>query len=254
MDETQARSALVVSRCRPCRKETSMQQMLSLRYPRQMVSGVVALILALTISSSVSAHEHREIGDYSLEVGFREEPALAGFENGLFLGVTRHVEDTTPPATATSETEAEEGPPVEGLEATLRAEISYGSATKELEIRPVVGSPGVYTADVIPMETGAYTFRIFGTIEGTAIDESFTGGPETFAEVVSTDSIAFPSSGDTVESGASDVQDTADSARTLAIVGIVTSVLGLAVGAAGLFIATRVRSASHQSATPDTSV
>src|SRR5690606_4850257 len=108
------------------------------------------------------------------------------------------------------------------------AEIIYGGETMPLELRAVFNAPGRYTADVLPTATGAYTFRIFGTIEGTEIDERFTSGPDTFSEIESKDAIMFPA-GTSGESGssASDAQDTADSARTLAIVALIAGVLGI---------------------------
>jgi hypothetical protein len=70
--------------------------------------------------------------------------------------------------------------------------VMFAGETKPLELRARFGQPGSYVADLLPTAEGTYSFRIFGTIEGTDIDETFTGGPDTFSEVESTDSIAFP--------------------------------------------------------------
>ena len=42
------------------------------------------------------------------------------------------------------------------------------------------------------MKPGDYTFRIYGTIDGTEIDESFTSGPETFGAVEDPAPLQFP--------------------------------------------------------------
>lgn len=206
---------------------------------RTLLAASLSVVLLLGLAATASAHEHREVGEYELTVGFAEEPALINEPNGLSLDVQLGHSD--------------DGTPVEGLQETLDAEITYAGETKNLELRARFGQPGAYIADVFPTAEGAYTFRIFGTIEGIEIDESFTSGPETFSEVVSTSDIAFPATeGGTDDGGsnaASKAQDTADSARTLAIVGIIASVLGLAAGLAGAMMAMNARSARATSGT-----
>jgi hypothetical protein len=212
--------------------------------PRRFWPGVASALAigALIVAAPVaSAHEHREVGEYTFNVGFMEEPALVNQPNGIFLEVVKsgeHADDEG------EEDDGHGGAPVEGLHETLTAEISYAGETKEVELREVFDIPGRYTADIIPTQEGTYTFRFFGTVEGTEVDESFTGGPDTFSEVESTANIAFPSAGIDSEnnSAVADAEDAADSARTLAIVGIIAGVLGLAVGAAGLMMAMAARS------------
>lgn len=198
----------------------------------------MALLLLMGVATIASAHEGREVGDYELTVGFSVEPALVNEPNGLYLLIHRA---------------GDEEAAIEGLQDTLQVEISYAGETKPLEVRPVLDQPGFYTADIFPSAEGAYTFRVFGTIEGTEIDESFTSGPETFDEVESPAVIAIPSidgeSSGGNDTAASEAQDTADSARTLAIIGIIAGMLGLAAGAAGAMMAMNARS-TRQAATP----
>jgi hypothetical protein len=199
------------------------------RSARFSVAAFLAAIMLLLMSGIASAHEHRTVGDYELTVGFSGEPALVDEPNGLDLRVQKG--------------EGDNGTPVEGLDATLKAEIIYGDQSKPLEIRAKFGQPGAYTADLIPTKTGAYTFHITGTIEGTPVDESFTSGPDTFSEVAGKDSISFPEA-----SSDSSSSDDADSAKTLAIVGIVVGALGLIAGLAGVAMA---RGSAGRSTNPD---
>jgi hypothetical protein len=199
---------------------------------RSILAAFSALLLMLASFAIASAHEHREVGEYTFTVGFRVEPALVNQPNGLDLRVDHGHGDAAEP--------------VEGLQETLQAEIMYGGETMPLEMRGVWGQPGRYTADVIPTETGTYSFRIFGTINGTQVDETFVGGPDTFSEVASTEPISFPSAGAAAAGGAttaSDAQDTANTAQTLAIVALVLGALGLVAGA-GAFMAARSRPAT----------
>ena len=73
--------------------------------------------------------------------------------------------------------------PVEGLETTLQAEVIYQGQTRALTVSPRFGQPGWYQSVFFPTAAGPYTFHIFGTVEGTPIDESFTSSPDGFSEV-----------------------------------------------------------------------
>lgn len=209
---------------------------------RRLFAVSLATILLLVLATGASAHEHREVGEYEIIVGFMSEPALVNEPNGLSLAVHHGHGDGG---------HSEDAEPVEGLQDTLQAEISYGGETQPLELRAQWGQPGSYTADVFPTAEGTYSFRIFGMIEETEIDETFVGGPDTFSEVHSKSDISFPSSATGADSGSSsavtEAQDSADSARTLAIIGIIVGILGLAAGAAGVMMAMNARSAQTPS-------
>lgn len=187
------------------------------------IAFVMGLLLIAT-TGVANAHERREVGEYTFVVGFGVEPALVDEPNSLSLRVTRGQGDAAEP--------------VEGLQETLEAEIIYGGETMPLELRGAFNDPGHYVADVIPTATGTFSFRIFGTIEGTAIDETFTGGPDTFSEVLGKDAMSFPG-GDGGGSGGSvaEAQDTADSAQTIGIIALIAGLLGLGAGVAALLMA-----------------
>ncbi|MBI5668499.1 MAG: hypothetical protein HZC41_10875 [Chloroflexi bacterium] len=162
------------------------------------------LILAALVYSPVYAHEGREVGEYTLEIGWREEPAYTGLMNGPEITVNRHGgEDEHDEGEATPEAEgehtntgeedhAEESTGVTGLEDTLQIEVTFGPASKTLSLRPVRNEPGHYTADLIPMRPGDYTFRVFGTIEGIEIDETFSASDGQFSTVEPIEDIQFP--------------------------------------------------------------
>jgi hypothetical protein len=190
---------------------------------RLWISVAVACVAATLLVAPAVAHEHREIADgkYEVTVGFLDEPAFVNEKNGLSLRITSLEGGATPPGRE----ESAGSTPVEGLANTLIAEVIYGDQSMKLELEPVFGDPGLYQGIFFPTATGAYTFRISGEIEGTAIDEEFTSGPETFSEVEPIEPLQFPR-----ESSSVDVE-----------VGfpaeIVTVALG--IGAAGIWIARR---------------
>lgn len=198
----------------------------------------LVLLFAALLPFVASAHERREVADgqYRMVVGFLDEPAFVGLKNGLDLRVEKlgpaeaspaaenpASEQGTPVAGSPAE---EQGTPVEGLADTLKAEVIYGDQTMELELTPAYGEPGVYESVFFPMATGTYTFHIYGEIEGTPIDESFTSSPEGFSEVEPIEPLQFPQSEASLSS-------TAGVPATL-------GGLGLVLGGTGLWLRRRL--------------
>jgi hypothetical protein len=147
--------------------------------------------MVLTSLLVAEAHETRDIADghYQIVVGFMNEPVFGGDKSGLEFWVTE-VSAATPAAGADGETE---GAPVEGLVETLQAEVIYEDQTMALPLSPKFGEPGGYYSVFFPTASeGDYTFRIYGTIDGTEIDETFTSGPETFGPIQDPEPLRFP--------------------------------------------------------------
>ena len=122
-------------------------------------------------------------------VGLMNEPVFAGDKSGLEFWVTE-VPPTTP---AAGPGEEAEGAPVEGLEETLQAEVIYEDQTMELPLTAMWDDPAGYYSVFFPTASaGDYTFRVYGAINGSEIDESFTSGPETFGPVEDPAPLQFP--------------------------------------------------------------
>ncbi len=183
--------------------------------------GAAALVVMLT-TGVAAAHEEREVAGYSIEVGFIDEPVFVGQRSGLELFVSKG--DT----------------PVEGLESTLKAEVIYQDQKRDLPLRAREPEKGAYESVFIPTAAGAYTFHLFGTIEGQAIDESFTSSPTGFGEVAAVSDgqfpVQFPSQADIV----ADAQAgrTASSQVTIALA---LGAAGLAAGLIGIGLALSAR-------------
>jgi hypothetical protein len=151
----------------------------------------LASALVLVWPPAVEAHETRAIADgqYQIVIGFMNEPVFAGDKSGLEFWVTE-ISAATPAAGADEETE---GTPVEGLDETLQAEIIYEDQTMALPLTATWDEPGGYYSVFFPSAAGGdYTFRIYGDIDGTEIDETFTSGPETFGPVEDPAPLRFP--------------------------------------------------------------
>jgi hypothetical protein len=197
---------------------------------------LVLLALALT-GAAAYAHEQRDVSKYSLEVGFFVEPAIEGQMNGIDLRVTDN---------ATNQ-------PVTGLEKTLQVEIACipAKASKTFSIEPVDpdGDPGHYNNGFIPTTPGRYSFRVFGSIQGTPVNETFTSGPDTFSDVLTAADLQFPQQlpslreldgvARAAQTTAQKAQESSSTAGTLAIIGIVLGALGVGAGGWALMIARR---------------
>ncbi|GAB4516974.1 MAG: hypothetical protein OHK0046_23110 [Anaerolineae bacterium] len=150
------------------------------------------LVLVMTVFSFVIpavAHEGREVGEYNLVFGWRVEPALVGVANGpeILISLHEHGEE------AEGE-DSEHGHDAEAsaMDVSLQVEVSFGPATRTLELYPVFGETGHYVADLIPTRPGDYTFRVFGTIDGVDIDETFSSADGEFSSVEPASDVMFP--------------------------------------------------------------
>lgn len=143
--------------------------------------GVLAFatFIVLVTATAAWAHEGRNQGDLSMEVGFGTEPALAGQPNSAQIILVHN------------------GKPVVDLGDTLSVEVSFGDTSIKLPVEANFevgesGEPGDYRAWFIPTQPGKYTFHFTGTVDGEDVDQSFTSGPKTFSEVDDPGSIMFP--------------------------------------------------------------
>jgi len=174
-----------------CRKEVLMKGVNELRlswlrwFVAAFIGSVVLVALtALTLGSApvATAHESRSVqgenGEYNLEIGFQNEPAYEGVLNGVELTITPL-----------------NGSPALPPDTDLVAEVAYipTGETLELPLEPHYSEAGVLVAEFAPSTPGDYRFRIFGTLDSTAIDQTFVSGPDTFSPVMSARDLIFPS-------------------------------------------------------------
>lgn len=207
--------------------------------------AVAALASATLLlpATPAAAHEHREVGDIVMTVGWSSEPTYAGYLNAVGLNLNEH-----------GTRSEEEGPPIS--DADVEVEVLFGDensgeSTGPLPMEEAFGEPGFFQAPLIPSRPGTYTFRFTGTVGRQEIDEVFTSGPDTFNDAQTPADIQFPAQDPTAGELAQaldqaradntelvgqveDAESAAGSARTLAIVGIIAGALGVIVAAIAL--------------------
>jgi hypothetical protein len=186
------------------------------------VAAVAVVVSSFAFNTNVAlGHERRPVGPYTFVVGWLNEPAYVNLLNSLDLTVT----------------ETSGGKAVDGLDKTLKADLTFGGTTtpQALTLAARFGLPGKYSGYVIPSKVGDYTFHITGTIGTMNIDEKFESGPGRFGAIESTDPLQYPQK---VVSN-SDLAARLDQLQTLVIAGIVLGGLALLASAAGLLVRRR---------------
>ena len=181
------------------------------------MAALAVVVSSFALSSNVAlGHERRTVGPYTFVVGWINEPSYVNLLNSLDLTVT----------------ETSGGKAVEGLDKTLKADLTFGGSTtaQPLALAARFGQPGKYSGYVLPTKVGDYTFHITGTVGTTSVDEKFESGPGRFGSIESTDPLQYPSK---LVSNA-DLAARLDSLQTLVIAGIVLAGLAVVASAAGL--------------------
>jgi len=149
-------------------------------------TGLTYLVLASTIAFTLlvnsnifvqqaSAHQTATFGNINIEVGWANEPSLAGQLNTVTVGVS-NASDNKPVANA-----------VEQLQATIKK----GSETKLLDLVPQE-QEGLYGAEVIPGQVGQYELVLKGVVSGQNID-----GSVPLDDVAYPKQLTFPASAET---------------------------------------------------------
>jgi hypothetical protein len=184
------------------------------------IAAIVVSSFAINTNAALG-HERRVVGPYTFVVGWLNEPAYVNVMNSLDLTVTE-----TTGAKA-----------IEGLDKTLKAEVTFGGSATPLSLTLAArfGQPGKYSGFVLPTKVGDYIFHIVGTVGTMNVDEKFESGPGRFGSIESTDPLQYPAK--VVSS--SDLAARLDQLQTLVIAGIVLGGLALLASAAGLVLRRR---------------
>jgi hypothetical protein len=187
---------------------------------------LAAATLALVVAPAASAHVVRTVGPYSVEMGWGNEPPIAGFENFVEVAVT-----------------SDQGGPVADLGPDAAVAVSFGDAQKAVPLLPTE-EPGEFHATLVPTRPGTYAFQVEATIDGREISTGAKCSEGTFDCVIPAAEVQFPVADPTAGEVAGQVGsalprieeacEDADTARWLAIGGLVVAVIALVVAAIAL--------------------
>ena len=212
--------------------------------------SLVFMMLLLVISlppftpKSASAHISKVFGNYTVEVGWANEPAFAGQMNNIQIIVKKGNIDN--------------GTAVIDALASMQISVKYGTVLKQLDFVPSDEVLGLYSSPLIPTRVGSYNVALKGIVEGQNIDTEYA-----LDDVGSSDTINFPQTSDTssnmdqigtiinqltndieeaknnansaaqsvanVEKSSQEVKDTTDKLYMISMVGIGVGVAGIVI-------------------------
>ena len=235
----------------------------------------IAAIATMFVVGYTQAHVLKTFGPYSVALGWVQEPTYVGQLNAVQVVVKD--------ASGKAVVDIGDGDlkVVVSLGGQSSAALDL---LNKFDPDTGLGVPGDYEAPLVPTAPGDYTFHLSGKIHDTVVDETATSSDSTFNSVVDETDIQFPTQlpslteittrldrldarvtavasaspaaaaiasapPDTTAIDAATAASTAaaeahDSASTALIVAVVLGGLGVILGAAGLFVATRRRSGS----------
>jgi hypothetical protein len=167
---------------------------------------------------TAQAHTRTEIGPYVVIVGWEIEPPIVGERNQIVVDLRE------------GET------PVTGAESSLAVEVLYAGRSFRSNLTPTV-TPGYYHIEILPTVRGQYSVRLFGTLGDMDLDQVVDPEP-----VFAADRLQFPETQpeprelvQRLDALEGDLQ----TARTLALAGVVVGVIGLLTAVFTLFKAKR---------------
>jgi hypothetical protein len=153
--------------------------------------GLVLMAALVIPTVTVSAHTRFPAGPYTVEVGWLNEPPVAGQPNAIVVNLSagdqaQSVANTPQPAAS------QPAAPVKIDYSGLTLQVSYGGQTKMLPLEPQrEDTPDNLMGVMTPAVMGKYTVQIRGKLNGdlgsTAV--SISTQPE---EVVGPDAVEFP--------------------------------------------------------------
>lgn len=147
----------------------------------QKITAALPLAALLLLPVAASAHEHQsfEINgvEYGFTIGSLNEPVTVDDKTGLDLRIAKSGPTHGGEEGVGHDDDHDEGMPVSGLESTLKVEMIAGDKKKTTDISPVYGEPGAYKNVFYPTVATTLSYRVFGDLEGTPIDLTFTCNP-----------------------------------------------------------------------------
>jgi predicted secreted protein with PEFG-CTERM motif len=159
------------------------------------------LILSISLVGSASAHKSQVIGDYLVEVGWKQEPPIVGMDNAISVGISpatpadksnsdkmgknsenhnKMSNDTMDHGAMTSDTghdhaDKDLGPEngIAGLAKSLDVSVSLNGKKTNLTMNEDADIAGLYIGKYTPTEVGYPSVQIFTKINSTTIEGTF---------------------------------------------------------------------------------
>ena len=141
------------------------------------ISIATILVLSSTgiLQNMAFAHQRQlfTIGDkdYLFVVGSIGEPLYVDQKSGVELFA--YWPDPSDPVNS----QANGTKPIDGLESMLKVDVSAGDKNRTLDFEPAFRDPGHYEASFFPTVETTYNYTVFGNINGTSFNATWTCSP-----------------------------------------------------------------------------
>jgi hypothetical protein len=189
---------------------------------RSFFHAVAICVGVLATGALLRAHDARVVGAYRLEIGWSEEPALAGMRNAVTVEIT----DATT-----------HKPVVDLGGGSLSVELTFGDEHVVLPLHANPEQRNLFRASIVPTRAGTYAFHVTGKVKDQAIDVRSTCSPQTFDCVGSSADIQFPARDPSPGELAERIERSSPRAeRALDVAGRAQMLAAAALGAAALAI------------------
>ena len=117
------------------------------------ISFILIFLFSVGFSMQlVYGHTEIKVGNYTIEAGWSNEPALINNLNEIVISVV------------------ENDSPVRNAMKDLFISINYGGINKKLNFIPSEESAGLYLADIIPSKLGTYSLNLKGAVGTQSIN------------------------------------------------------------------------------------
>lgn len=137
------------------------------------------ILISLITVSNAEAHTAKVVGDFKVDVGWKNEPPTSGQENAIEIVITlandydKQRYDPIYFDLVNDSNEVSTESDLNGLEDTLEVDVKLGSEKKFLELIESTETPGVYYGEYTPTETGHPSVHIYGTIKNMEFEASY---------------------------------------------------------------------------------
>jgi hypothetical protein len=148
--------------------------------PVLIITLIGLIVLLYCDTSPAYGHITKQFGPIKVEVGWSNEPSLAGELNNVIVGVNK----TTSAGNSTA---------VINALANVNIVLKYGGVTKQLDFEPSEQAEGLFQAKLIPTRIGSYSLVLNGTIQGQKI----ANAEIPLDEVEGKQKLSFPDSSNT---------------------------------------------------------
>ena len=126
--------------------------------------SLVALMIFPLVFSSAFAHQSDSVGDYRIEIDWKNKPPVSGESNAIIVYVSEMNKSLE---AADQQFDPNKG--ITGLKKTLKIQLVVDDDTITLPLEPHSGIPGQYEAVITPTFSGYSQLNFLGTINETKV-------------------------------------------------------------------------------------